>query len=210
MEFVNVLSEHPQYTGALLLILMMLESAPVIGFFLPGTLILPLLGAMTASSNNSFWYLFICALAGAFLGDMLGFWLGRLGAHKWQPHLFSRHRQQTMKRAHALIQKHGLLALFLARFVWLIHPAVPGAAGLLGIKTLQFIPVDLLAIFFWILLYMGTGHLLTGLWFKQTFQLFEILSLAITALLLLWGLRYVLPYLSQRYRRGRVDYPGKK
>jgi len=210
MEFVNVLSEHPQYTGALLLILMMLESAPVIGFFLPGTLILPLLGAMTASSNNSFWYLFICALAGAFLGDMLGFWLGRLGAHKWQPHLFSRHRQQTMKRAHALIQEHGLLALFLARFVWLIHPAVPGAAGLLGIKTLQFIPVDLLAIFFWTLLYMGTGHLLTGLWFKQTFQLFEILSLAIATLLLLWGLRYVLPYLSQRYRRGRVDYPGKK
>lgn len=210
MEFVNVLGEYPQYTGAFLLFLMMLESAPVIGFFLPGTLILPLLGAMTASSNSSFWYLFTCALAGAFLGDMLGFWLGRLGAHKWQPHLFSRHRQQTMKRAHALIHKHGLLALFLGRFVWLIHPAVPGAAGLLRVKTLQFVPVDLLAIFFWILLYMGAGHLLTGLWFKQTFQLIEILSLAITVVLFLWGLRYVLPYLSQHYRRSRMDHADKK
>ncbi len=205
MEFVAFITDHPQYTGTILIILMMMESAPVIGFFLPGTIILPLLGAMAASSNNAFWSLFICAVAGAFLGDMLGFWLGRLGAHKWQPQLFSGHRRRTTKRAHQLLQKHGLLALFLGRFVWLIHPAIPGAAGLLGIKTLQFIPVDLLAIFFWVLLYMGAGHMLTGLWLKQTVEFIEILGLIITVLLLLWGLRHMLSYLSQRYRNPPVD-----
>jgi undecaprenyl-diphosphatase len=209
MEFVTFLSDHPQYAGAILIILMMLESAPVIGFFLPGTIILPLLGAMAASSDNSFWYLFICALTGAFLGDILGFCLGRLGAHKWQPQLFNGHRQRTSKRAHELLQKHGLLALFLGRFVWLIHPAIPGAAGLLGIKPLQFILIDLLAIFFWVLLYMGAGHMLTGLWLKQTVEFIEILGLVITVVLLLWGLRLMLSYLSQRYQKPPVDQQNK-
>jgi len=197
MEFVTFMSDHPQYTGTILVVLMMMESAPVIGFFLPGTLILPLLGAMAASSTNSFGYLFICAVAGAFMGDMLGFWVGRLGAHKWQPKLFNNHLRRTSKHAHQLLERHGLLALFLGRFVWLIHPAIPGAAGLLGIKTTQFIPVDLLAIFFWVLLYMGAGHILTGLWLKQNIELIEALALVITVLLILWGIRHKLSTLSR-------------
>ena len=210
MEFVNFLSEHPQYAGAILIILMIMESAPVIGFFIPGTFILPLLGAMTASSNNSFWVFFICAVTGAFIGDQLGFWLGRLGAHKWQPQLFNSHRQRTAKRAHALLHKHGLLAIFLGRFVWLIHPAIPGAAGLLQVKALPFIMVDSAAIFLWVLLYMGGSHLLTGLWLKQTIELIEMLGLIITVLLFLWGLRHMLSYLSQRYRNPPAEQQDKK
>jgi membrane protein DedA with SNARE-associated domain len=214
MEYVNFLSDHPQYAGAILIVLMMLESSPVIGFFLPGTIILPLLGAAVASSDNSFGYLFICAVTGAFLGDILGFWLGRLGAqmgtHKWEPQLFNNHRQRTTKRAHELLQRHGLLALFLGRFVWLIHPAIPGAAGLLGVKTSQFIPVDLLAIFFWVLLYMGAGHILTGLWLQQTIELAEALGLVITVLLILWGMRHRLPFLSRRSRKKTADQQYKK
>ncbi len=195
MEFITLLSDQPQYAGSLLVALMMIESAPVIGFFIPGSFILPLLGAMTTSTNNPFWYLFTCAVAGAFLGDMLGFWLGRLGAHKWQPHLFNSHHQ----RAHTLLHKHGLLALFLGRFVWLIHPAIPSAAGLLQVKTLPFITVDLLAIFLWVLLYMGGGHLLSGLWFNRTLEWLEIFGVALTLLIILSLLRYLSLYLYQQY-----------
>ncbi len=210
MEFVSFLSDQPQYAGAILVILMMMESAPVIGFFIPGTFILPLLGAMTASSNNSFWYLFICAFAGAFLGDQLGFWLGRLGAHKWQPQLFNNHRQRTAKRAHALLHKHGLLALFLGRFVWLIHPAIPGAAGLLQVKTLPFIMVDSAAIFLWVLLYMGGSHLLTGLWFDRTLQWIEIVGVALILLAVLWLLRYPGHYFYQQYLKKHSNESSAK
>ena len=211
MEYITFLSGHPHYAGLILIILMMMESAPVIGFFLPGTFILPLLGAVTASSNSSFWTLFACAVAGAFLGDMLGFWLGRFGAHKWQPHIFSTRRQRTAKRARELINKHGLLALFLGRFVWLIHPAIPGAAGLLGVKTYRFILVDLPAILLWVLLYMGGGHLLTGFWFSRTFEFIEILGMALTILLLLLILRYLSQYFYQRYRKKHtIKYSNKK
>ncbi len=207
MEFITFLSDQPQYAGAILIVLMMMESAPVIGFFIPGTFILPLLGAMTASSNHSFWYFFICAAAGAFLGDVLGFWLGRLGAHKWQPKLFNGHRQRTAQRAHILLHRHGLLALFLGRFVWLIHPAIPGAAGLLQVKTLPFIAVDSAAIFLWVLLYMGGSHLLTGLWFNRTLQWVEILGVALTLLIVLWLLRYPGHYFYQQYLK---KHPNKR
>lgn len=210
MAFITFLSDHPQYAGAMLIILMMMESAPVIGFFIPGTFILPLLGAMTASSNNSFWYLFIFAVAGAFAGDLLGFWLGRLGAHKWQPQLFSNHRQRTAKRAHALLHRHGLLALFLGRFVWLIHPAIPGAAGLLQVKTLPFIIVDSAAIFLWVLLYMGGSHLLTGLWFDRALQWIEIVGVAFALLVILWLLRYPGHYFYQQYLKKHSNESSAK
>jgi len=75
----------------------------------------------------------------------------------------------------------------LGRFVWLIHPAIPGAAGLLGVKSYRFILVDLPAIFLWVLVCLGGGYQLTGLWFSRTFELIEILGLVVTVLLLLWG-----------------------
>ncbi len=206
MDFITFLNEHSQFAGPIIIVLMMLESAPVVGFFLPGTFILPLLGAMIASSNNSFWYLFSCAVTGAFLGDVLGFWLGRLGAHKWQPHILNNHRQRTAKHAHELLNRHGLLAIFLGRFVWLVHPAIPGAAGLLGIKTYRFILIDLPAIFLWVLLYLGGGHLFTGLWLSRTFELVETLGLVLTIVLLLLGLRYVIHYYSQHYQNKSADH----
>ncbi|VAW61865.1 hypothetical protein MNBD_GAMMA09-3654 [hydrothermal vent metagenome] len=167
MQFITYLSDYPQYAGAILIVLMFLESLPVTGFFIPGIFILPLLGAVTASSDNSFWYLYICVACGALLGDVSGFWLGRLEAHKWQPNILNRYRQNTVQHSYAFIKKHGLLALFLGRFVWLIHPAIPGAAGLLKVKFNHFILIDTPAILLWALFYMGGGHLLTGLWFSH-------------------------------------------
>jgi len=35
MEFIALLNDYPQYAGLLLIILMMMESAPVTGFFFP-------------------------------------------------------------------------------------------------------------------------------------------------------------------------------
>ena len=198
MDFITFLSDHPQYTGAILVVLMLLESSPVIGLLIPGTFILPVLGAMSASTGDSFWYLYICVVMGAFAGDMLGFWLGRLGAHKWQPQILNNHRQHLALRAKQLIKKHGLLAIFIGRFIWIVHPAIPGAAGLLGIKLYRFIPVDLLAVFFWVLFYMGGGQLLTGLWLNRTFEFIEILAIVTAILFLLWGARYLIYYFSQR------------
>ncbi|HED33899.1 MAG TPA: DedA family protein [Gammaproteobacteria bacterium] len=200
MEFITLLSDHPQYAGPVIIVLMMLESAPVTGFFLPGTFILPLLGAMAVSSHSAFWYLFSCAVAGAFSGDLLGFWLGRVSAHKWLPHAVSRHRQRTAERAHELISRHGLLAIFSGRFIWFIHPAIPGAAGLLGVELYRFILFDLPAVFLWVLFYMGGGQQLAG-WFSQTFELVETLALVLVVLLLLWCLRYAIYHLLRRNQK---------
>lgn len=198
MDIISFLNEHQQYAGPVVMIVMVLESAPLTGFFIPGTVILPLLGAMSASSGIDFWTLFAFAVSGAFIGDLSGYWLGRLSAHKWLPALLKKHRQRNNERAHELLKKHGLAAIFFGRFVWLIHPAIPGAAGLLGVKPLHFIALDSLATILWVLFYLGGGHLLTGFWNSRTFELVESIGLILVVFSLLYILRSAIYYLIRR------------
>jgi len=55
MDITAFLTDHRPLAGLLLIILMMAESAPIIGFFIPGVLILPALGVITGSDAWSFW-----------------------------------------------------------------------------------------------------------------------------------------------------------
>jgi membrane protein DedA with SNARE-associated domain len=112
MESLQYLDEYRQFACLALIFLMTAESAPVIGFFIPGALILPALGAMTASGDWPFWSMYACALSGALLGDISGFWLGRAGAAEWSGRLFSQHRQRAMKAARKLVMERGAMAIF--------------------------------------------------------------------------------------------------
>jgi len=72
-DFLQLLSCHQQIAVPLLILLMAAESAPVIGFFIPGVLILPALGAMTGAEVLPFWVTYFCAVTGVMLGDALGY-----------------------------------------------------------------------------------------------------------------------------------------
>jgi len=200
MDINAFLNEYQLYIGPLLVIIMMLESAPVIGFFIPGSFILPVVGAMVGNGDTSFWYLFGYAATGAFIGDVTGYWLGREGSSKWLPEVLDNKHQQIILQAHAQVNKHGALAIFLGRFIWLIHPAIPGAAGFLNIRPRTFLLIDPLAVTIWVFVYMGAGYLLTGYWAQRTLELFEIVSIVILLLTILWSLRAIAHYLLSSHK----------
>jgi len=68
-------------------ILMLLESAPLTGLLLPGIFITISLGGLTASGILRWEDAWLFASLGAVLGDSLGYWSGRLGSKKLHPHL---------------------------------------------------------------------------------------------------------------------------
>lgn len=78
----QALAHHPLLLGFALTVLMMAQSAPVTGFFLPGIVVLPLLGAVTGSGPVPFWFLLGCVVVGAWFGDIFGFWVGRRARDK--------------------------------------------------------------------------------------------------------------------------------
>ncbi len=190
MDSLQFLTEYKNLAIPLLVLLMLAESAPVVGLFVPGVVILTALGTMTGSGVWPFWTTYFSAVAGALLGDQLGYWLGRLGATELSGKLFRRRRQNAIEVARQLVEKHGLLAIFFGRMAWAVHPAVPTAAGFLGIKPRNFLLIDLPAVSLWVSLYMGLGHVATGIWVHQTFRLVEFASVLAILLVIVLLVRH--------------------
>jgi len=61
----------------------LLETALVVGLFLPGSTLLLMLGALAAGSYLDFGDLLLFAIAGAVVGDNFNYWLGERYGNKW-------------------------------------------------------------------------------------------------------------------------------
>ncbi|RMG37470.1 MAG: DedA family protein [Gammaproteobacteria bacterium] len=202
MDITKVLLEHRHITMPLVILIMALESAPVVGFFLPGVLILPALGAMTATTGESFWLIYSGCVLGSLLGDALGYGLGRLGRTEPPRWLKSRRYHKAIERAVGLVNRRGALALFFGRFAWLVHPAVPPAAGYLGISAGRFFLVDILTVALWVFIYMGLGRIAMGAWVRYSAYAIGIGGLIAFVLVLVVIARKARRYLRRRRQRG--------
>jgi membrane protein DedA with SNARE-associated domain len=194
---VQFVSDHKNVAAALLILLMAAESAPVVGFFIPGVLLLPALGTITGTENWPFWTVYAYAVAGAVLGDGLGYWLGWTGRAMQSHWLHKRHYLLAIKIAEDLVAQRGVLALFFGRFAWFIHPVVPLAAGLLGIRPRLFFIVDSVTISLWVWVYMSLGRAAVGAWLGKNIYVIGIISLVVVVIVTIVTIRKGRTYLHR-------------
>jgi membrane protein DedA with SNARE-associated domain len=182
-------SLHPVWTCAAIMLIMALESAPLIGFFLPGGTTLVAIGALSGAGVTHFFDALLCATMGSLIGDSLGFWLGHAGRKalhdRWQTD------PQRMQRAQQLIQRHGLRGIFLGRLLWVVHVAVPIAAGIANIRARNFYLLDAAAAALWCAIHLALGHWATRavLTSKGLVDIGMALALFVAVLALGWWLR---------------------
>ncbi len=147
-----------------IVILMTLESAPLVGLMLPGIFITLSLGALTASGVLPFVETWLLAALGAMLGDSLGYWLGLLSSEEWHHRLHKTRFLQKRSKASNYLDRYGALGIAIGRFVWFVHPMVPPLAGISGISPQRFYLYDLPACLLWVALYLGLGHGFASIW----------------------------------------------
>ncbi len=144
-------------------ILMLLESAPLIGLMLPGIFIAISLGMLTASGVLPWNETWLFASFGAMLGDSLGYWSGRLGSKELHRHLHKTRFLKKRSKAAEYLRRYGAAGVAVGRFVWFVHPLVPSLAGISGIAPQRFYLYDLPACLLWVGVYLGLGHFFAGL-----------------------------------------------
>lgn len=147
-----------------IVILMLLESAPLVGLMLPGIFIAMSLGTLTASGILPFGETWLYASLGAMLGDSLGYWSGRLGSKELYKHLHKTQFLEKRSKASGYLNRYGAPGITIGRFVWFIHPVVPSLAGISDIPPGRFYLYDLPACLLWVGLYLGLGHGFSGIW----------------------------------------------
>jgi membrane protein DedA with SNARE-associated domain len=133
------------------------ESLPIVGLFLPGSALLLGVGALVGAGVLAPWPALTATVAGAVLGDALGYWLARaVGPAAIRRRVPRRHRR-IYARAVVAFRRWGFAAVFIARFLSPLRAVAPLAAGATRMPELRFQAANLSSALIWAPLLLMPG-----------------------------------------------------
>jgi len=146
---------------ALLFLTAFAESLAIVGLIVPGVLLLFLLATQAQQHGIALPLVLSAGASGAFLGDLLSFWLGR----RYQTQLLNlrllRSRQKLVQRGQRFCSKYGVQAILIARFIGPIRPVVPLIVGGLNFPIRYFLPLALIGSILFAPVYLLPGYTLS-------------------------------------------------
>ncbi|MGO1544713.1 MAG: DedA family protein [Gulosibacter sp.] len=149
----------------------MLETSVLIGLVVPGDTIL--LVASIGVTNWGLWAALVAAaIIGALLGETIGYWLGH-----WLGHPIKRSKlgrkvgEENWHKAETFLSRRGGLAVFISRFLPVLHSLVPLTAGIAGMPYRKFMAWTIPACTIWSLAYVSVGALATASYEQLSSQL---------------------------------------
>ena len=136
-----------------------LETALLVGLFIPGSTVLLLLGVYAAGGHLDFGALLFFAIIGAVLGDNLNYWLGRRYGHKWVGNGIGFLTPEHFKKPQQFFLAHGGKSVFLGRFIPSVKELVPFIAGTMEMPQRKFMFWNILGAIGWGIQWLGAGFL---------------------------------------------------
>ncbi len=179
----------------------LVETTFLIGLFIPGSTLLLLLGAFSASGHIDFASLLYFAIAGAIIGDNLNYWLGKHYGQHWIHDGAGFIKTKHIENTQDFLDRHGARSIFLGRFVPGIKELIPFVAGTVKMRRPAFMFWNVLGATGWGLEWLGAGYLfarsinLAQLWLSRMGLLLAILF--VLSLLLLWLRHFIFRYGQQ-------------
>ncbi|TMA83175.1 MAG: DedA family protein [Deltaproteobacteria bacterium] len=150
------------------------ETGLLIGFFLPGDLLLVTAGLLASPGQR---LMNIGAMAvilpiAAIAGNSCGYYVGKATG----PRLFRREdsllfNKKHLYRAHAFYEKHGGKTLVLARFMPIVRTFVPVVAGMAAMDFATFTLYNVIGGVLWILSMLFLGYFIGDIpWVRQNVE----------------------------------------
>ena len=140
----------------------MLETSVLVGLFVPGDTIVIIAATAVASPLEGL-YLGIAVVIGALIGESIGFWLGRfLGPKIHHSALGRRIGDQNWLRSERYLRRRGGPAIFISRFLPVLHSLVPLTVGMSGYPYRRFLAWTAPACVIWSALYISVASVAAG------------------------------------------------
>ena len=119
-----------------------LESSVFLGFFFPGETALILGGVLASYHRVALWQVLVAGIAGAVLGDSVGYLVGRdYGRRLLESRPLRRFAKPgRIDRGQDYLNQRGGKAVFLGRFTAALRVLVPGLAGMARMPYRVFLP----------------------------------------------------------------------
>ena len=152
-----------RYGYAVVFLGVFLENA---GLPVPGETVLLAGAALAKFGRLSLFWVIVTAIGGATLGDNLGFWIGRRGGRT----LAERHggkiglTARRLKEFDRFFERHGAMAVFLARFITGLRVIGAMLAGASGLSWPTFLLYNACGAVFWSCTIATSGYALAYSW----------------------------------------------
>ena len=131
--------------------------------FLPGDSLLVTAAILSSALGITPWQIILVGVVAAFLGDQVGFWLGRRVGRRLFRDDARVLRTSRLQEAEAFFARYGALALVLGRFVPIVRTYVPLAAGTADLRWRRFTLWNLVGGIAWVVGMTVVGVLLGGI-----------------------------------------------
>ncbi|MFD5225725.1 DedA family protein [Microbacterium sp. NPDC058342] len=203
-----VRSVDPVLRTVLAAVAIMLETSILVGLVVPGDTVV-LVAAIGVTSWAQGIVLGAAVIVGALIGESLGFWLGRwAGPHIRSSWLGRRIGEDHWERSERYLRRRGGIAIFLSRFLPVLHSLVPLTVGMSGYAYRRFIAWTLPACTLWATIYVGLAAGAAGSFqeLSQRVHYAGYVFVGVIALLLV-GLFVAKKVIARREARHMTDEP---
>lgn len=142
-----------------------LESSVFLGFVFPGETALLLGGVAASQGHVPLAGVVAAGVAGAVLGDAVGFLVGRRWGRRVLDSTLGRFvNARHVDRAEGVLRRRGTWAVFLGRFTATLRVMVPGLAGMSGMASRRFLAANIAGGATWGVVVGTAGYLAGNSW----------------------------------------------
>jgi undecaprenyl-diphosphatase len=127
-----------------------LEASTMLGVVFPGEIAILVAGAAAQAGALPLWAVITVGVAGAVIGDAVGFGFGRRYGERligWLPNRLV--KPEAVHATNELLRRRGPIVVLIGRMTALLRALVPGLAGMSGLTWQKFLPYNLLGGVIW-------------------------------------------------------------
>jgi membrane protein DedA with SNARE-associated domain len=110
------------------------------------------------------------AIAGGFVGDTAGFWIGRWGDQRISSGTgrFAMLYRNRRAAADKIFGRHPFFSVTIARLISFVRTLMPMAAGMSTISYVRFLPYEIAGVTLWAAIYISIGFIFVEGWEAAT------------------------------------------
>jgi membrane protein DedA with SNARE-associated domain len=150
--------EHMALAEPLVFVLGFAESVVLVSLFVPSTVLFLAIGALHYTAGGSFWPVWLAGAAGAFLGDVFSYAVGRYfkeGVTDVWP-FSSNPKWYVLSRA--FFKRWGMPGIVGSKFLGMVRPVVPVVAGAMGMRWPLFVSASAFSCLVWAGVFLSPGY----------------------------------------------------
>lgn len=184
----------------------LLETSVLVGLVVPGDTIVIVAGTAVSSPLEGV-LLGVVVVLGALAGESIGFWLGRLiGPRLQHSRLGRRIGEKNWQRSERYLRRRGGPAIFISRFLPVLHSLVPLTVGMSGYPYRRFLAWTIPACIVWSTLYISVAAVAAGTYRELADQLHYAGYVFVGAIVLFLILVFAGKKLIERIERRHFDH----